>query len=92
MESAEYYVCTGHQFVRVLGAGTIAAHRCWLQLPKGSSARSLNIVVGEATGITTTDCTNGTNDDYYDLNGRKLDTAPTRKGIYIRDGRKVIVK
>ena len=92
MESAEYYVCTGHQFVRVLGAGTIAAHRCWLQLPKGSSARSLNIVVDEATGITTTDCTNGTNDDYYDLNGRKLDTAPTRKGIYIRDGRKVIVK
>ena len=42
--------------------------------------------------ISTTNLTNLTNGDWYDLNGRKLDKMPTKKGVYIMNGRKVVVK
>jgi hypothetical protein len=29
--------------------------------------------------------------NYYDLNGRKVE-KPNRKGIYVKDGRKVILR
>ena len=32
-----------------------------------------------------------TNDTWYNLNGQRIDT-PTRKGLYIHNGRKVVVK
>lgn len=46
----------------------------------------------EATGIFST--TNYTNEAgvWYDLQGRKLDTKPTAKGVYIVNGRKAIIK
>jgi hypothetical protein len=58
----------------------------------------------ETNGITTTDSwtsqaakpsdTNFTNDDdaWYSLDGRKLNGKPTKKGMYINNGRKVVVK
>ena len=46
---------------------------------------------GEATSIiSTTDNTDNT-DSVYDLQGRKVDNAAT-KGVYIQNGRKVVVK
>jgi hypothetical protein len=32
------------------------------------------------------------NDKWYDLNGRKLQTKPTQKGVYLHNGTKVIVR
>jgi len=32
------------------------------------------------------------NDVWYTLDGRKLDGMPTKKGIYINGGRKVVVR
>ena len=92
MAGSTYYVCNGKQFVPVRTAGTIAANRCWLQIGSIAEARALNIVIGdEATGIT--DATATANDaDFYDLNGRKLNGEPTRKGVYIQNGRKVVIK
>ena len=29
---------------------------------------------------------------WFDLSGKKLNGAPSRPGIYIRDGRKVLIK
>ena len=48
----------------------------------------------EAQGITTTNFTNFTNSSgaWYTLDGVKLDKMPTRKGVYIRNGRKVVIK
>jgi hypothetical protein len=31
-------------------------------------------------------------DRWYDLNGRRLQARPTAKGVYIKDGRKVVIK
>ena len=67
--------------------------RAYFQLknvPAGTRAFALNID-GEATSIiSTTDNTDNT-DSVYDLQGRKVDNAAT-KGVYIQNGRKVVVK
>ena len=35
---------------------------------------------------------NSVNSNFLDLSGRRLPSLPTRKGIYIKDGRKVLIK
>ena len=95
MTANDHYICNGRQFVWVKSVGTIAANRCWIELPKqtAASARALKIVFGEATGVEDVKAAGKADDDsWYDLNGRKLPAAPTRKGVYIRNGRKVVVK
>ena len=78
-------------------AMTLGACRAHFQLNDEGSASELNLNFDdndEATGITTTNYTNYTNDDgaWYDLSGRKLSQQPTAKGLYIHNGRKVVVK
>jgi hypothetical protein len=31
-------------------------------------------------------------DGWYDLQGRRLEAAPTTKGVYLKNGKKVVVK
>ena len=48
---------------------------------------------GEISGIQLIENTNRTNDtNVYDLQGRKLDGKPTQKGVYIVNGKKVVIK
>ncbi len=50
---------------------------------------------GDTTGIAAlrTDGTLGSSASaWYGLDGRRYDTLPTRKGIYIKDGKKVVIK
>ena len=54
-----------------------------------SEVASSFAVLGEPNGITSARYANET-DDYYDLQGRRV--TPVKKGIYIRNGQKVIVK
>jgi len=51
---------------------------------------SLNGVNDGATGISRVAAEAG-NDTWYNLNGQRIDT-PTKKGLYIKNGKKVIVK
>lgn len=48
----------------------------------------------ESTGITTTNYTNDTNTDgaWYDMQGRRLSGKPSQHGIYIKNGKKVMIK
>jgi len=41
------------------------------------------------TGIGTI-TTDEENSNWYDINGRKLSSEPKKKGVYIRNGKKVI--
>ena len=54
----------------------------------------LNFGDSETTGILSTkNLTNYTNSDaWYDLSGRRLNGKPTQKGLYINNGRKVVIK
>mgnify|MGYP002623132214 CR=1 FL=1 len=92
LEDADYYTLHGQNFVWTPEAGSIAANRCWLQLDKSAGApASLTIVFGDddTTGINVT-TVNGQQTTVYDLNGRRV--AQPTKGLYIINGKKVILK
>lgn len=60
---------------------------------KPAGARTLIIGDGQTNGIVSLPADNdGTASDWYSLDGRKIGTAPNRKGIYIRNGHKVVVR
>jgi len=87
------YAFNGKQFVWVKDALAIAANKCWLEIPNSANAApAMTIVFGEATGIGVIDNGQRTSGDWYDLNGRKLEGRPTKKGVYINNGRKVVIK
>jgi hypothetical protein len=93
-EWTNYYKLSGGKiFAWVKGAGKIAANNCWLEIPTGEPlARTITIVFDDATGIDAMTVEAITTGDWFDLNGRKLDSVPTKKGVYIFNGRKVVVK
>ncbi|MBP5337766.1 MAG: hypothetical protein J6Z14_00460 [Prevotella sp.] len=80
------------QFVPVT-SGNIAAGKAFLKIASGSSslARSLNVVFAdEATGISAVQGEAVTTDGYYNLSGQRI-SQPT-KGLYIVNGKKVVIK
>ena len=96
MEGADHYVLNGgSSFVWVKDAGTLSAGKCWIQLEKSpGNARSLSIVFeeGTTTGINAVNTAAGTEDAaVYDLQGRRV-MEPTKKGLYIVNGKKVVMK
>ena len=86
------YAFNGKAFVFVKNAIEIGANKAWLSINTGVPSARITIVFDDATKIATTNLTNITNGDWYDLNGRKLNGMPTKKGIYIMNGKKVVVK
>ena len=90
-EGQTNYALNGKAFVFVKNAIEVGPNKAWLSI-NNSNARMINLVFDETTKITNTNLTNLTNGDWYDLNGRKLDKMPTKKGVYIMNGRKVVVK
>lgn len=92
--TADYYALNGKAFVWVKYAIEIGANKCWLQIgdqPAAARAMTRSIVGGGDT--TNMDDVRWQMEDgnYYDLNGRKVE-KPNRKGIYIKGGKKVIVR
>ena len=93
--STDRYAFNGKQFVWVKNDLAVGANKAWLELSKdASNARIINISFEETTGIDA--MVNGqwsmVNGTWYDLNGRKLDAVPTKKGVYILNGKKVVIK
>jgi len=80
---------------------TIVPFDCYVDL-SGDPAGARNVTFefeepnGTVTAITsvTVDLSNASKnaEGWYNLNGLKLQTAPTQKGVYIKDGKKFIVK
>lgn len=86
------YAFNGKKFVWVMNALEIGANKAWLSISATSGARVINLVFDDATRIDGVTRTAEQSGDYYDLNGRKLAAKPTRKGVYIQNGKKVVVK
>ena len=90
---------TGNKMGYSKNARTLRCFRCHFYVPVGGGeqqARSfvLDFGEGETTeiGAMLNDKGKMINDIWYDLNGRKLDGKPTKKGLYIHNGRKEVVK
>jgi len=85
----------GLGFYCLKGSGTIAAHRAYLQVPTrliGNGAKFISMEfddeVTAISGITTQEETA----PYYDLQGIRHEGKPSKQGIYIMNGKKVVVK
>lgn len=72
------------------GAFRIDGHKAWLAIPKSSVTTRSFSIEGEVTGIVEL-----MNDDtkavIYDMQGRSIE-APNRSGLYIQNGKKVIIQ
>ena len=99
MATGDFYVCNGKEFIQVRGAGTLAANKAFLFVEGNNTPASIPFrrsIGGEGEGTTGVDnVTANLNDNeatWYDLNGRKLNGKPAQKGIYIKNGKKIVVK
>ena len=96
--TTDYYYSTTYKEFRNPGAnGTnIGKMRAYLKDESGSAAR---ILIEEPNGDTTITAIREVNaaeavkaEGWYTINGIKLNAAPTQKGIYINNGKKIVVK
>lgn len=102
-EGYDYFGFDGKDFVWMKDGGKVAPHRCWIQIPKENhdgvpvAARQLNIAWpnGDTTSVQvqlSTVNSQLSSEVWYTLDGRKLKSRPTQKGIYIKKGKKVAIK
>ena len=88
-EESEYYtLAAGPKFVKSAG-GILAAGKAYLVLPAGNAREMKVSFRGETTGITTVENT-AVHNNYYNINGQRV--AQPTKGLYILNGKKVMVK
>ena len=77
---------------------TLKCFRCHFYVPTSSgefTARNIEVDFGEGEATSVASMEDGRSkmeDVYYTLDGRKLEGKPTAKGMYIVNGRKVIIK
>lgn len=77
---------------------TLRCFRCHFYVPTSSgefTARNIEVDFGEGEATSVASMEDGRSkmeDVYYTLDGRKLEGKPTAKGMYIVNGRKVIIK
>ena len=84
------YVLYNGGFTRTT-SGAIPAKRAYLVLEQAAGAR-LSIVEGEATDITSVGYDSvATDGSTYDMQGRKVESL-SKRGLYIKNGRKVVIK
>jgi hypothetical protein len=88
------------RFLKVESMVIIPANRAYLKLPSSlvGDTQTVKLWWGNeepspvATNISEASQEKVQNNDWFSLDGRKLNGRPTEKGIYIHNGRKVIVK
>lgn len=84
------YILNGDAFYAANGK-RVAEGKAYLQLSTAASARALVFADDEATGIEAVDNMPFANDhSVYNLNGQRVNTP--QKGLYIVNGRKVVLK
>jgi len=94
-ESNNKYILNNGNFVWAR-SGSIPAGKCYIDLDgAGARRRVLDIIIGGGegtTGINGVERSMMDAEGLYDLQGRKVDSGNVRKGLYIKNGRKVVIK
>ena len=80
-----------------LATTNVPARKAFLALSgEAAKARQFTMVFEDATGIRSIDNGQLTIDNlagaWYSLDGRRLNGKPTTKGVYVRNGKKVVIK
>ena len=90
-----YYMTSGSVLRHTGVDRTLYACRAYFQFKNNAGSRQLVLDLGEgkATSISLTSDSSSTGEgSWYTVNGMKLDQQPTRKGVYIQNGKKVVIK
>jgi hypothetical protein len=94
VKEGNYYLSANKIFKSDNDEGTfIKGTRAYLKAREdvGGEARIAYFSIGEeVTGIKVIDANNGAKENIYNLNGQKVDNV--KKGLYIKNGKKVMVK
>lgn len=86
------YVLKNNEFIRA-NRGEVAEKLCFLAMT--SNQRNfvrIYLPTDEETVIDTIEAAENVQGEWYNVKGMKLDEAPTQKGVYIFNGRKVVIK
>ena len=87
-------ILSNGKFVKATN-GTLAAGLAYLPRTfEGGEAKELSLTFDDLTSIRTIDNVENTVDNgaWYTIDGKRLQGEPTTKGIYVRGGKKVVVK
>ena len=88
----DIWILVNDEFVRTT-TGTIPANKCFLVLNKNTIPVPMLSIRSNTTGIDVNKISNiNLNGIWYTLDGRRLQGIPAKKGIYINNGKKVIIK
>jgi hypothetical protein len=92
-----YYILNGGKFRQVTKSGTIKANKAYLKIGGGTGAHVgegtqnvLSINLSEETGITNMQTESVQNDVFYNLQG--IQVKQPQKGIFIKNGKKYVIK
>ncbi len=97
LEANTAYILADGKFQKN-NAGTLPAGKAYLPADAVSDSAQLLTIVFDDNGNTTAikdvrgKTENVRSQEWYDLSGRKLNGMPTQKGIYIINGKKVVIK
>ena len=89
VSAGQGYTLYKDEFIKV-SSGTLPAGVAFLPA-QGISASRLSIFIDETTGIDGTEITPSESGDLFNLKGQRVD-KPTVKGLYLRNGKKVVIK
>ncbi len=101
-DNTKLYLGEGDQLFYPQSAMTIGCQRAYFQLAEGITAgeadeqsmpiKSFVLNFGEENGISVVNANSSEGAGWYDLRGNRHEAMPTAPGIYIHNGRKLIVK
>ena len=92
--SQTVYLLFNSELVRAdLSGGTeFNEHKAFVAIGGNANTRSLVFVDGETTAISLTPTLSEIEGVWHNLQGLRLDGKPTKKGLYIMNGKKVVIK
>ncbi len=94
VSAGELYLLYRDEFV-LTSSGTLPAGSVYLPITD-LAVKTRSLTIGNGEGTTSienlTPAPSESEGEWYDLQGRRLGNKPNRKGIYISNGRKVVIK
>lgn len=94
VSAGELYLLYRDEFV-LTSSGTLPAGSVYLPITD-LAVKTRSLTIGNGEGTTSienlTPALSESEREWYDLQGRRLGSKPNRKGIYISNGRKVVIK
>lgn len=94
----DFFIAGSKLYKAADGTNTCGGYRGLFTIPSASAAKAISNIVydipGSTTGIEQIDASSlqPVGSVYYDLSGRRFSSRPTQKGIYIVNGKKVMIK